>query len=418
LHGDLRALLFIFENLRFRMRTRLSVLCLCLFAVALAEAQQVSEREAVQKFLASTPVQSISKAQIEVTQAEWRSATLLPNPTFATSIEDSAGVRDQFLLFQQSLPLSGRLRTLKKAGSSAVSATEERARRRLQSAVADFRKVFLSLSISQRHEAILQANVARLSELVRILREREQAGEGSGLDLMRAERELLDAQADAKLAGVAVEQSRSRLASYVPDLASATISTEIETDPTLPSMSEAVSTAVQQRADYRVTRFELEQAAAQQRAAERLRIPEPTLSGGLKRTSIAGMSDNGFVAGLSIPLPFFNRGQADTARLRAEQYRLRGEQQLLQKQIEADVRANHAAAAASAVLANSYKPAATLDLLRAADTAYQEGERGILELLDAYRLVKEADLRSIELIRTAKEARIDFDLAMGAEVQP
>jgi outer membrane protein, heavy metal efflux system len=401
------------------MRARPSAFCLLVsaFAFISAEAQEITEREAIQKFLASTPLSRVARAQSNVTRAEWRSATLVSNPIFTASVEDSGGTRDQFLLVQQSLPITGRLGLLKQAGESAISATDARAKRRLDIVTADFRKLFLALGNAQQRETVLQQNVSRLTELVRILREREKAGEASGFDLIRAERELVDAQADTKLAHVQVEQSRSQLASYVPDLAAAAITAPIELG-TMPTVTEAVTHALQQRADHRALRSELAQAEAQRRAAERLRVPEPTFTGGLKRTRFAGISDNGFVAGINIPLPFFNRGQADAARFNAEKDRVTAEQALLERQIEADVRASHAAANAGTELVNSYQPSSTTDLLRAADSAYQEGERGILELLDAYRLVRDADLKRLEILTTAKEAHIDLELAMGAEVQP
>jgi cobalt-zinc-cadmium efflux system outer membrane protein len=402
------------------MRARSCWLCALLFGFSFktAAAQEVHEREAIQKFLATSPLLRVEQARVDVTRAEWRAGTLLQNPNVAASIEDAANTRDQYLLFQQVLPINGRLSLLRKAGKGAIGAAQARSERRRQLAVADFRRVFLALGAAQQREAILRQNVERLTELLRILREREKAGEGPGFDVMRAERELIDAQAEARLATVTVDQARARLAGFVPDLAAATVSTAIETDEALPGTDQALRQALEQRPDYRATHSELEQAVAQQRAAERLKMPDPTFNGGLKHSTISGFSGSGFVAGFIIPLPLFNHGQADVSRFRAEQQRLTGEQLLLQRQIEAEVRSAYAAASASADLLRTYQPPATAELLRAAETAYQEGERGILELLDAYRLVSQAELRRLDLSKTAKEARIEFDLAIGAEVQP
>ena len=50
--------------------------------------------------------------------------------------------------------------------------------------------------------------------------------------------------------------------------------------------------------------------------------------------------------------------------------------------------------------------------------AYQEGEVGILELLDSYRVTRQALLRLFDLEALAKESQIALDRAVGEEVLP
>lgn len=382
-----------------------------------AQAQQITEQEAVRQFLATSPMAQIWQSQVDTTRADWRGRTMVANPSLAASQEDAAGSRDQFLIFQQTLPVTGRLNLLRRAATQAVSITRSEAERRRQIAIADFRKAFLDMAASQQRAEALQANSARLQELVRVLREREVAGEGSGFDVLRAERELADAGADEALARVAVEQARARIASFAPGIAAATTAT-VELPEDLPPVAEVIAHAVERRPDHRAARSQVELFQAQRRAAGREAIPEPTISAGLKRTTVAGVPDNGYVAGLTIPLPVFNRGQADVQRFTSEERRAAAEQLLLERRVEAEVRSAHAAATQGLQLARGYETGAAVEFLRSAEAAYQEGERGILELLDAYRLVSSTDLRRLELLRTAKEASIDLDLAMGVEVRP
>ena len=51
-----------------------------------------------------------------------------------------------------------------------------------------------------------------------------------------------------------------------------------------------------------------------------------------------------------------------------------------------------------------------------AHAAYQEGEVGILELLDAYRVNLVSRLRSLEFTSAAKQAEIDLERVAGAPV--
>ena len=58
------------------------------------------------------------------------------------------------------------------------------------------------------------------------------------------------------------------------------------------------------------------------------------------------------------------------------------------------------------------------ELRRITRLAYQEGEVGILELLDSYRVTRQSLLRLLELEALAKEAQIELDRAVGEEVLP
>ena len=56
------------------------------------------------------------------------------------------------------------------------------------------------------------------------------------------------------------------------------------------------------------------------------------------------------------------------------------------------------------------------ELRRIAELAYEEGEAGILDLLDAYRTSLATELRALTVRYEAKRAEIDRDRAMGVEV--
>jgi cobalt-zinc-cadmium efflux system outer membrane protein len=51
-----------------------------------------------------------------------------------------------------------------------------------------------------------------------------------------------------------------------------------------------------------------------------------------------------------------------------------------------------------------------------ARAAYQEGEIGILELLDAYRVSLQSRLRSLDLASAARQAEIELERVVGEPV--
>ncbi|RPJ56127.1 MAG: hypothetical protein EHM24_30705, partial [Acidobacteria bacterium] len=57
------------------------------------------------------------------------------------------------------------------------------------------------------------------------------------------------------------------------------------------------------------------------------------------------------------------------------------------------------------------------ELRSIAQVSYDAGERGILELLDAYRSAADARLRLLELDAAAAHADIDLELATAVEIR-
>ena len=58
------------------------------------------------------------------------------------------------------------------------------------------------------------------------------------------------------------------------------------------------------------------------------------------------------------------------------------------------------------------------ELAAIATAGYEEGEYGILELLDAHRVTLGAGLRLLELSAAARRAAIELDRAIGQETTP
>ena len=131
--------------------------------------------------------------------------------------------------------------------------------------------------------------------------------------------------------------------------------------------------------------------------------------------------ESGYSVGATVSVPLFDRGQAQVARAEAARARTGAERRALRTRIEREVRVAHGAASryrdlAARYQAESVEPAA--QLVAIAETAYEEGEYGILELLDAHRVSLGARLRLLELAAAARRAAIELDRAVGGEATP
>ena len=186
------------------------------------------------------------------------------------------------------------------------------------------------------------------------------------------------------------------------------------------SREEVVRMALDSRAEIRAETSRLAQLGFEQQAADRLRIPEPVVTGGLKRTQVLGnRNDTGVVFGVAIPLPVFNKGQTEVARLTAEQIRAQARRDILSQQITASVAGAYDVYVARLEALNVFEREtrqAGDELLRTARVGYEEGELGILQLLDAYRIGRQTALRKVELQSSVKEIEIELSRNAGYEV--
>jgi cobalt-zinc-cadmium efflux system outer membrane protein len=174
------------------------------------------------------------------------------------------------------------------------------------------------------------------------------------------------------------------------------------------------------REDYRAEQQRLEQYRLEQRAAERLRFPEPVLNAGLKRADLGqpGIA-HGPVVGITVPLPLFNKGQTEVERFTAEQERVAARLQVLSQQIRAAIEGTVEALNVRLRARDEYRTELAEsgpELIRIATIAYQEGEIGILQLLDAYRVQRQTQLRLLDIEAAVKETQIDLERVAGEEL--
>ena len=404
---------------RQRLFVRLSFLVGCL--AASAAAQTLTERQVLQ-FLRESPYYRELQARVEVTRAERRRGTLYPNPS-ATAAFEGAG-RTDFYLFEQALVVNGRRRLLRQAGESAVAATRAEADYELRQIEGEVRAAFLRLVYAQEYKTAIDRSIDELGELVRILSEREQAGEGSKFDKLRAEREVVEGRSERDDVEALIAQTRARLAGFLGEqVALGGIVAEGTLHPGAAPLElrEVMQSALVARGDYRSQEATLRTLEIEAQAADRKRIPNPTLSGGLKRAQIGDRYTNGPVVSLSVALPLFDKGQDDRQLAEAQAARVRASRAVLESRILADVRGAHEAVVLRRRTAQIYEQDSRLrtqELRRIAEVAYQEGELGILELLDTFRVAQQSRLRLLDLQAAAKLAEIELDRAMGEEVAP
>lgn len=394
---------------------------LALLAAAVAgsgSAQEWTEAAVVQRFLDQSPQAREARARVAIAESETRSRTLYANPSVNYSREGAG--RTEFFQAEQTLPVTGRLKLLRQAGSASVRATRAEGAFSIWQARSNLRQAFYRVLTVQQSESIYAAGLQDIANVIRVLADREREGEGSKFDRLRTERERAELMAELALLRAATALERAQLLAFLPDGTKITaLSGQIEAQSPGLNGTELTQRALSIRDDYRAEQVRLEQYRLEQRAAERLRFPEPALNAGLKRADVGQRGTvNGPVIGITVPLPLFNKGQTEVARYSAEQERASARLEVLARQIRAAVEGATEAFHTRQAALDEYRSRLAEsgpELVRIATVAYQEGEIGILQLLDAYRVQRQAQLRMLEIQAAVKEAQIELERLVGEE---
>ncbi len=386
--------------------------------------RRVTEGEAVRLFLEQSPLARLVSIEADAARAGASLAIDPANPVAAYQIEDAAGVRDEFLTIQQELPVTGWRGLIRERASAASSAAGLRGVHDLRDATFSLRAAVHEVLYRDRVVGILEGVDRVMEEIVERIRAREAEGEASGYDVLRAEQEADEIRMEYGRARGEAAAARARFGSFFdPSLgmAAAGIDGDLSPPAAPGSLQEAVAVAMQERSDLRALREETREQEFARRAASRLRIPEPVVSGGFKRVDAPGESDTGFVAAVMVPLPFFDPGRYEAARTRAVAGRVEARREILEREIRAQVEAAFAreeAARETAVRFEERVGQRAEAARHIARLAYEEGETGILELVDAIRTSLRMEWQALTVRHEARRARIELERAIGREVIP
>ena len=397
-------------------------------AIGTAQDQQEwSESQIVERFLSLSPQARELRARILLAEAEAKTRTVYPNPSVSYSRE-GAGY-NEFFEASQTLPLNGRVRYLRNAGAASVSVVDANGEAALWSLRSDLRVGFYRMLAAQERIRLLAASVTEVEQLIGILRQREQEGEGSRYDRIRAEREIAELRTDVATANALIATARAKISGFLPQgtqVQSVRGALPVALEP--PAIGELKARAMEARADYRAEQKALTRYQMEEQAARRLRIPDPQVAAGVKRADVlAGVGPNlfsnvtqtGLVFSLTVPLPVFNSGRYEVARYQAEQELAKARASVLERQIQSEIQGAHEVLTIRREALAAYQrelESSGMELTHITRLAYEEGEVGILELLDSLRVNRLARLRLLDLQAGVREAYIELERVVGAEL--
>lgn len=381
-------------------------------------------READVIRMASTrsPAAAVANATDELAQARSRTAGLLPNPALSWARETvdtgPTGGQGSQDLFTASIPIdiARPLATRSLVASEGAWMRAEASLSRTDGVVAAV-LAYYDVVLAERRLEVLSQAVSNLEEAARVLTRREAAGTASGYESTRL--------------AIAGELRRSHLAEARGALAVAKArlggllgvrseSLSVDTDLDLLSPNDEAALAGGRGASRQAVQQARESLRLAGQAEDRAAwawFPTLELGGGMKRANNFG-TDNGYgyVLGVSLSIPIFDHGQAQRAQAEAQRALATARSEALTRTIDADVQsalATFLTARAELIRFESQTSGQIEALLTAAQSGYREGERTIVELLDAQRAQTDVAERRLSLLGTAKRAEARLRAARG-----
>ena len=267
----------------------------------------------------------------------------------------------------------------------------------------------------RRAEATMSAEDLALLEQVRErVRLRVASGEAPRYEIIKADAEIVHARERQQTAALRAEQvliSLNRLAAGRLPARWNLVGPLSETGPMTP-LEELQAQAETDNPDVRALQAQVERADANLRGARASRLPGVDLRIGQMREPDLRQT----MVGVSVQIPLLDRrdgviGEASSERVRL-QGRLDGRRAELRQQLRLawqslDIARLRAQALSEGVVVDAEAA------LKVARAAYQYGERGILDVLDAQRVLRSARANLLEARFQEQAARIELESLAG-----
>jgi cobalt-zinc-cadmium efflux system outer membrane protein len=389
-------------------------------AAADAQSLTLTESEVLARLSPDSPRIRAIRSTADLARADVFAAGRWPNPRLTIDRESVAGITEYLTMVSQSLPITGRRDLAVQAATASAAASTSRADEDVRRLRADARLAFATLVAIQIRERELTAFRDRLRELAQALAKREAAGDAAGFDRLRAEREVLDAEADLTIAAAERARAQAILASYMSGVQDSTQIIATAGPPsvaTVPPLDTLLTQAESTRGELRAFRQDIEAARFALRAAERSRVPEPEIVAGTKSSSVGG-GDIGSVLTVHASIPLFDRARPERALAEARATQAEARAASFVTVLRGEVTALRATVLDRRDVATRYRAQAlesAAQIERIAQVSYDAGERTILELLDAFRLGASARTRQASLDLAVRQAEIELGFATGWE---
>jgi cobalt-zinc-cadmium efflux system outer membrane protein len=377
------------------------------------------------------------KLNIDELKAQEITAHLRPNPDFTlsadgTQIAPSHGVWQPFAgtfvspgvsyLFERRNKRNLRFEAAKQntaIGAAQASETE-------RTLLFNLRSAFVGVLQAKAVLQLAQDNLEYYDKILKVSRDRFDAGDIARIDLDRLELQRLQYESDAQNAIVNLRTTKINLLALLDDrrpIDSFDVEGAFDFSEDLLSLDDYRQDALSTRPDLRAAVLSVEQARANYKLAMADGSTDPTLSLWFTHNGSFNNPDalNTVGASISIPLRIFDQNQGEKLRTKIDISRTEKLRQGTETQVYSDVDSAYATLVANIHLLKPYKRQYLQQAVRVRDTvqfSYQHGGASLLDFLNAESEYRNVQLSYANLVGAYLISAAQLNQAVGREVIP
>lgn len=378
----------------------------------------LTEHDAVAAAINRASLRDVLDGTTEVERGRGFTARAYPNPEVSYAREQTfgaSGTAETYLSVSQAIDLGRRRHLRGEAGDRRAEATHLEGEGTKLGIAAETRLRFYEVLYRQQHVAALERWGAHVADALSIVARREKRGDAAAYERKRLEREQTLASGRLATEGAELEHARTRLRAIMGAASIPPATGSLLPADDVPALA-ALRLRGTSRPEFRALDLLVDATLIERKAAARWWVPDLRLELGLKAVSLdAGGRTDGYIAGLSLALPLWDRSRGATAAALGEARVARGRHALLDEELASQLEGIRAEALHLRQVAEAFeKTAQATDLVKLTARGYEAGELTLLELLDAYRGEVEDETTAVEMELAARRARIELDRLTGA----
>ena len=387
---------------------------------------ELSLSTALSLALSHNPALTVAAREVRAQDGIVQQAGLLPNPVFGVSAQNFANSRLQGVdgdalnwSLSQTVLLGGkRAKAIRVAELDRELAVWDYESKRMD-VLTEVVLSFIGLIKAQQGLKLADGLVTLADHMMEVVTARVKFGETSPVDETRARVSLASVQIEKQRAIRALAAARKRLAatwgstSPIFEVAQG----QLETAKPIPSFS-ALMERIAQNPDLARWASETVQRQASIQLAESRAIPNLTVSLGVQQYLKTG--DNAVGAGISIPLPLFNRNQGNVlqANRRFDKAvdRQRETQVLISTTLNTIYQRLSADYAELSILESTVLPGAQ-NAFEAVEEGYRRGRFNLLNMFDTQRTLFDAKIQHLSALASYHQSKTKIQRLIGAPVE-
>lgn len=288
----------------------------------------------------------------------------------------------------------------------------------------NLRNAFVGVLQAKAVLHVAQDNLDAYDKILRVSRDRFQAGDIARIDLDRLELQRLQYESDLQTALVNLRTTKINLLALIDDrrpVDSFDLDGPFDFSEDILALDDYRKDALDARPDLRAAVLSVKQAETNAQLAEANGSVDPTLGVWFTHNGSFNNPDalNTIGASVSIPLRIFDTNQGEKLRTKIDIKRNEKLRQGVETQVYSDVDSAYATLASDINLLKPYKRQYLEQAVRVRDTvlfSYQHGGASLLDFINAESEYRTVQLSYVNLVGSYLTAAAQLNLAVGREV--